>query len=100
MNAELVPIGFGKIQPVILRSFLDVRERQRPVLLWHIDDLIKSCHGVAHMVGVGQWLFTLPRKREDAIGQITSLGQEAMPLERLPRRLYRSHLTHAFLSAR
>lgn len=100
MNTKLVPVGLGKIQPVVARSLLDVRERQRAVLLWHIDHLIKPDHGVAHMLGVGQWFFALPRKGKDAVREIASLGKATVPLERLPRGLYRFHLTFLHVGLR
>ena len=48
---------------VIRCSFLDVRERQSTIGIGDVDDLIEPRNRVTHMFCVGQWFFTLLRKR-------------------------------------
>jgi hypothetical protein len=53
MNAEFMPVRLGKVHVVVARSLLNVRERQGPILIGNVDDLIKSCDGVAYVLFIG-----------------------------------------------
>ena len=68
MDAQVVPRGFRQVDVVVVCSSLDVRKRQSTVGIGDIDDLSEPRDRVTHMLRVGQWLFTLLRKR--AVGQV------------------------------
>ena len=68
MNAQVVPGRFREVDVVVACSFLDVRERQSTVGIGDVDDLVERRGRVTHMLCVGQWFFTLLRKRVDAVG--------------------------------
>ena len=52
----------------MLRSFLDVRERQSAIGIGDVDDLVEPRDRVTHMLRVGQWFLALLRIRVDAVG--------------------------------
>ena len=68
MDAQFVPRRFREVDVVVVRSFLDVRERQRTVSIGDVDNLIEPRDRVTHMFRVGQGFFTLLRKRVDGVG--------------------------------
>ena len=68
MIAQVVPRRCRKVDVVVVCSFLDVRERQSAIGIGDVDDLIEPRDRVTHMLCVGQWFFTLLRKRLDAVG--------------------------------
>src|SRR5262249_15204536 len=88
VNAELMPIDLGKIHMVVPCRLLDVREREGAIGIGHIDHLVESCHGIAHMPGIGQRLFPLLWIRKDRVGQVASLGEAAVLFVRFPGCFY------------
>src|SRR6516164_9129105 len=97
MNAELVPVRLGKIHVVVLRSLLDIRESERAIGFGHIDDLIESCHSVAHVLGVGERLFALIWKSKNAVRQVAARGEPSMLLVRSPGRRDVRHFSYLLL---
>ena len=86
MHAEILPRSLGHLDPVVARRALDVREGELAVGILDADDLIEARDRVADMTRVGQRLFALFRKREDAIGQIALPRQPSVPFVRFPSR--------------
>src|SRR5215510_713228 len=91
MNSELAPVGFGKIDAVVACGLLDVRERHSAVSIGYVQNLIKAGDRVPDMPGIGQRLFTLPRKSEDGVWQVTLRRELTVPFVRLPGRLRSCH---------
>src|SRR5215469_13115444 len=91
MNAKLLPVGFGKIHVVVVRSLLDIRECQSSIGLRHVDHLIKSCNSVADVLCVGQGLLALMWESKDAVRQVAARAELTMLLVRLPCRLDVGH---------
>ncbi len=86
MNAQSVPRRFREAHVVVACSFLDVGKRQSAISIGDIDNLIEPRDRVTHMLCVGQWFFTLLRKRVDAIGSVALLRQPSVFLVRFPGR--------------
>jgi len=42
MSAELLPAGLGKVDVVVVRSLLDICEREGAISIGNIDDLIEA----------------------------------------------------------
>jgi hypothetical protein len=62
------------------------RERQSTVGIGDADYLIEPRDRVTHMLCVGQWFFTLLRKRVDAVRQVTLHREPSVFLVRFPSR--------------
>ena len=58
--------------------------RQSTVGIGDVDDLIESRDRVTHMLCVGQWFFTLLRKRVDAVWQVALRREPSVFLVRFP----------------
>ena len=61
MNAELVPVGLGKIDVVVARGLLDVRERHGAIGIGNVGNLIKACDCISYVRSIGQRLFQHPQ---------------------------------------
>jgi hypothetical protein len=70
MNAEILPRRFGEVDAVVLRCLLDVCKCKRAVGFRNADHLIEPSNRVAYVASIGKGLFSLFRKRVDAVGQI------------------------------
>src|SRR5580658_11118037 len=86
MSAQVMPRRFREVDVVVVGGFLDVRERQSTVGIGDADDLIEPRDRVTHMLCVGQWFFTLLRKRVDAVGQVALRREPSVFLVRFPGR--------------
>jgi threonine synthase len=84
MNAELVPIGLGKIDVVVTRGLLDICERLGAIGIGNVDHLIETCDRIPHVRSISQRLFALLGKRKDRVRQVASGGKVAVPFVRLP----------------
>src|SRR3984885_3183307 len=84
MNTQVVPRRFREVDAVVVCSFLDVRERQSTVGIGDVDDLIEPRDRVTHMLCVGQWFFTLLRKRVDTVWQVALRREWSVFLVRFP----------------
>jgi threonine synthase len=84
MNAELVPIGLGKIDVVVARGLLDVCERLGAIGIGNVDHLIETRDRIPHVRSISQGLFALLGKRKDRVRQVASGGEVAVPFVRLP----------------
>ncbi len=62
MDAELAPIRLGKIDAVVLRGLLDVRERYGAIGIGNVGHLVEPGDCISHMCSISQWLFPLPSK--------------------------------------
>src|SRR5215469_835869 len=71
-SAELMPVGFGEVDLVVASGSLDVRKCQSPICVRDIDHLIESCHGVAHMLRIGERLLALTWEGENAVRQVAT----------------------------
>jgi hypothetical protein len=67
MNAELMPVGLGKVDVIVLRGLLDVGEGELAIGVGDIDDLIKASDRVAHKFRVRQRLLALFGEGVDAV---------------------------------
>ena len=81
-----MPGRFRKVDAIVVCSLFDVRERQGSVGIGDVDDLIEPRHRVTHVLRVGEWLFTLLRKRVDAVGQVALHRQLSVFFVRFPGR--------------
>src|SRR6202142_2083693 len=90
---RFLPRRFREVHVVVFCSFLDVGERQGTVSIGDVDDLIEPRDRVTHMLCVGQWFFTLLRKRVDTVWQVTLRREPSVFLVRFPGRF-----GHVFLS--
>ena len=91
MNAELMPIGLGKIDVVVVRRLLDVCERNSAIGIGNVGNLIEARDRISHMRSIGQWLFPLLGKREDRVRQVASRCEVTMSFIRLPCRFRGFH---------
>jgi hypothetical protein len=91
MNAELMPVGLGKIDVVEARRLLDVRESYFAVGIGYVDDLIEARDSIPDMGSVSQRLFPLLGKREHSVRQRASRGELTVLFVRLPGRLCGCH---------
>ena len=64
-----MPVGLREVDVVVLRGLLDVRERQRALVVGDVDHLIEARDRVAHVRGVGQRLLALLGKTKTVSGR-------------------------------
>jgi hypothetical protein len=64
MRSELLPTGLGKVDVVVVRSLLDVCEREGAIGIGNVDDLVEACDRISYVRSIGQWFFPLLRKRK------------------------------------
>jgi hypothetical protein len=57
--AEIVPIAFFDLNPVVASRFLNVGERDIPFSVWNALNLIKPSERVLNVADVGQRLFAV-----------------------------------------
>src|SRR6185437_6280185 len=84
MDAELVPVGFREVHPVVFCGFFDVGEGEGSIGLGDIEHLVESRYGVADVLGVGHGLLALVREGKDRVGQIASRCEIAVFFVGLP----------------
>jgi hypothetical protein len=88
MNSEFVPRRLRVIVVIILCGLLNVSERQGAIGIGNVDDLIKPCDGVTHVLCIGQQFFALLWKGVDGVGQVALRRKSAMFLVRFPSRFH------------
>src|SRR5262245_10743058 len=83
-----MPVRLGHVHVVVVGGLLEVRERQLPLVVRHVLDLIEPRDRVAYVVGVGQRLLALVREGVRGIGQLAAITgrQLAVRFPRLPCR--------------
>jgi hypothetical protein len=84
ISAELTPVGLGKIDVVVVRGFLDVRERHGAIGIRNVDNLIEACDRIPHMPRISQRLFPLPGERKDRVRQVALRSKTTALFVRLP----------------
>ena len=84
MDAELVPVGFGEVDVVVLRGLFDVGEGESAIGFGDVEDLIEASDGVADVLCVGQGFFALVGEGEDGVGEIAAGGEVAVFFVGLP----------------
>jgi len=69
MDAKFPPRRLRKLDVIVLCSLLDVREGQRTIRIGDVNDLIEPCDSIAHVLRIGQRLFSLVRKGINGAGK-------------------------------
>src|SRR5579872_1319377 len=85
MDAQLVPRRLGKIDLVVFRRLLDVRERQIAVFVGDAHHLIEPRDSVPDMPRIRQRLFSLLWKSKYGLRQVTLHRKAPVLFMRLPR---------------